>query len=78
MKLRMQGSPELMEESNSLSEASNSLTVSPPLAANNDINGSKKFFAAITENADGMKMDLNWKSCIQNCIRDYPLTFLFF
>ncbi|MCI36178.1 hypothetical protein A2U01_0057400, partial [Trifolium medium] len=36
VKLRVQGSPGLTEESKSLSEASNSLTVSSPLAANND------------------------------------------
>jgi hypothetical protein len=37
VKLRVQGSPGLTDESKSRSEASKSLTVSPPLAANNDI-----------------------------------------
>lgn len=49
MKLKVQGSPGLTEESKSLSEASNILTVSPPKAANNDIDGSKRFVAAVTE-----------------------------
>jgi hypothetical protein len=59
VKLRVQGSPGLTDESKSRSEASKSLTVSPPVAANNDIDDrSEKVVADYNRKCLKMEMDL--------------------